>query len=552
MLEQLGRYGHNTYVYAPKDDPKHRAQWREPYEPEQLARFEELAQIGRSHEVLVGFGISPGLDIDYSLAKEVDALKAKLEPCLEAGIGMVCLLFDDIPVELRASDSRFGDDLASAQAHVANELRSWLGGVPYFLVPTDYIGTRATPYLRRLGKELDVSIPIAWTGPEVTSPSISAADAQSLATDVGRPLVLCDNYPVNDGPMRLDLKLGPYPKRDAALAEHCVGLLLNPMIQCRASTIAVATAGRWCADAASYDSEAELDNVVGDLGGKASAALGAVVDACRWSQVDRRAAPRLVALADDLFGSWMSEEWWSRAKALADLVETHAGAAAYLEQNLVDRRLWADLAPWCAQQAAGAGIFEAMVLVLLASRPDLEASWNQGRLKGRVLLPWDRGIVRRAASALERWQESFGSHLRAYGGRVGLAPLVHFGDVGQIVGPDVMFNENVLDAFVLRVMSATREVQESWPGGAEAVGVEVDGESVVLDENLSFSLETSSESHIRVHWGKWGTERAVRTGEPVLPLDQAVGEPYPARQAIQPKKNGKIRSRTNPGSRKTR
>ena len=37
LIERLGAWGMNRYVYAPKDDPLHRAEWRSPYGETTLA-----------------------------------------------------------------------------------------------------------------------------------------------------------------------------------------------------------------------------------------------------------------------------------------------------------------------------------------------------------------------------------------------------------------------------------------------------------------------------------------------------------------------------------
>jgi len=511
MIEFLGRHGHNTYVYAPKSDPKHRDQWREPYDTDERERFAELVATGRAAGVTIGFGISPGLDMAFSSPADMDALVAKVEPLLELGVGMVSLLFDDIPVEQRSADP------AADQAQVANGLRVRTGDVPFLLCPTDYIGTRATDYLRRLGKELDPSIPIGWTGPEVTSPVITAADAATMAADVGRPLVLFDNFPVNDGPMRLDLKLGPYPRRDPALADHCSSFLLNPSLQCRASAIAVASAGEWCADPDGYAPDEALDRAVAEVapGAASGPAFSAMAEAFRWSHVDRRPAPRLSVAIENLFDRWPTGDWFSAATALADALDVHVAAAGVLERELEDRRLWDELQPWAVQQATGATVMRGVLGILLAARPGIEGTWTGTRFDGRVVVPWDRGIVRQAAIWLERWQDSFGAHLRAYGARVSLSPLVHYGDAGQLVGPDLVFNEHAVDAFVLRLMAAVREVQESWPGGLEAVAVEVDGTPVPLDGDGRFSVVVDGQADVVVRWGGWDTHRALSGGEEV-------------------------------------
>jgi hyaluronoglucosaminidase len=78
LLERMGRWGMNTYVYAPKDDPLHLARWREPYPDTQLAEFRALIVAGERAGVRVGFAVSPGRSIVYSDRAERAALVSKL------------------------------------------------------------------------------------------------------------------------------------------------------------------------------------------------------------------------------------------------------------------------------------------------------------------------------------------------------------------------------------------------------------------------------------------------------------------------------------------
>jgi len=62
--------GMTHYVYAPKDDPKHRSQWHAPYTSEELDGFARL--VGEK-TLCIGFAISPGLSIDCVRARSVVA-----------------------------------------------------------------------------------------------------------------------------------------------------------------------------------------------------------------------------------------------------------------------------------------------------------------------------------------------------------------------------------------------------------------------------------------------------------------------------------------------
>jgi len=56
----------DSYVYAPKDDYKHRAYWRELYTVEEAEHLTGLISAAKEHGITFYYAISPGLDITYS------------------------------------------------------------------------------------------------------------------------------------------------------------------------------------------------------------------------------------------------------------------------------------------------------------------------------------------------------------------------------------------------------------------------------------------------------------------------------------------------------
>ncbi len=223
--------GMTHYVYAPKDDPKHRERWRDPYEPDELARFAALAADGGLE---LGFALSPGLDIDYSSSADRDDLWHKVASVLDHGVGSVVLALDDIP-----------DRPGLGREHAL--LVSWLhdrldGAASLVLVPTQYIGSRPTPHLAELAAGVPPDVAIAWTGESVVNDEITVADAERRAEALGgRPPLLWDNYPVNDAFMADRLFLGPLRGRDPGLPAACAGWLANPMVQPVASQLPLAS-----------------------------------------------------------------------------------------------------------------------------------------------------------------------------------------------------------------------------------------------------------------------------------------------------------------------
>jgi hyaluronoglucosaminidase len=344
-IDRLAELDMNTYVLAPKDDPLQRERWREPYPAEEWARFGELVRRGREQAVEVGFAVSPGLSIRYADAGDVAALARKLSAFAALGSRFLALCLDDVPTELaHAADRAAFASLADAHVALAHAVRRALGPeVVLWLVPTDYAGNDPSPYLEALGARLDPAIEVAWTGRTTVPPSVRADEANARATLLRRRLVLWDNVPVSDGPMRTMLHLVPYRGREAALAAALSGVLLNPMQHARASYVTVAGAAAFLRDPARFDAEAAWRDAVRTLGAGAEDAFETFALAHRFSP-----------LTPDERDPVLEAEWRasrrgasiSVTKRLRDLVEARVAAAGALRSGLADRRLLAELAPW--------------------------------------------------------------------------------------------------------------------------------------------------------------------------------------------------------------
>ena len=241
--------GMTHYLYAPKDDPKHRRDWRVPYDDDELAGFGRLID---SRTLDVGFALSPGLSINYLDDADRRALAAKLAPMLDAGVRWVCLALDDIPVR-----AGLGEDQAALTAW----LHGWLDGrAALVLVPTEYVGTNPSSYLDALVAGVPDDVPIAWTGSLVVNDRVTTAEARARAGACGgRAPFLWDNYPVNDAIMSDRLFMGPLRGREPGLVDACSGYLANPMVQPRCSLLPLASIaaflrgedpqGAWAAEA---------------------------------------------------------------------------------------------------------------------------------------------------------------------------------------------------------------------------------------------------------------------------------------------------------------
>jgi hyaluronoglucosaminidase len=356
LIDRLGAWGMNRYIYAPKDDPLHRAEWRTPYAAAALAEFRELVERGHAVGVEVGFAVSPGLSIEYASADDVRALQTKFLAFADCGARVFSLALDDVPSALlhHGDRVRFGS-LAAAHVAVSHAVADALPpGSILWVVPTDYVGVAPTDYLEELGSALDPAIEIGWTGRTVLSPAIASAEAAQRAATLRRRVLIWDNVPVSDGPMRPMLHLGPYVGRARDLAEHASGVILNPMVQARASGVAIATAAAYLADPHGYDPERAWRAAIEELGAGAPAAFRIVAAAHRFSPSLPDDRDRELETAVEMLRAAI-DRGAATGAALAELSRLLAerrGAAAAIRDGLADRRLAAEIEPWLAAHHA--------------------------------------------------------------------------------------------------------------------------------------------------------------------------------------------------------
>jgi hypothetical protein len=264
MILRLARLGMGMYVYAPKNDPLHRDDWRTPYPDEALARFAELDRLARGVGVTFSFGISPGRDMDLDDPAERAVLLAKLSPLVDLGGRHFTLLFDDIEFDLAVPVDRA---LAGRHAALANELREALSrraGEPVRLwfVPTVYSTERqerwpgGAEYVDALGA-LDPGISVLWTGTDTLSPFLEASDLADVTGRVGRKVVIWENEHATDGGDGFfgKIYLAPYGQRSEDLPGAVNGIVANPMIPGAADRLVLGTYAAFLSDPGGYAPE---------------------------------------------------------------------------------------------------------------------------------------------------------------------------------------------------------------------------------------------------------------------------------------------------------
>ncbi|MEN9506784.1 MAG: hypothetical protein RI958_2710 [Actinomycetota bacterium] len=238
-IDLLTRFDMTRYVWAAKQEPRHRDRWSEPFTDDELRQFDELAR--RSPTVELGVALTPGPEASAGAsagasadATTVTALVGKLGPAVAAGAAFVVLSCDDMP----------SLDAGSAHRRLAHRLLDRLE-VPVWIVPTHYCGSSSSPYLESLCAGLSADVQVMWTGQHVVNDRIEAAEAIRWSELVGRPPLVWDNAPVNDAMMTDALHLGPLDGLDPGLRAAVRGVLWNPMEFAAASSALMSSAAAW-------------------------------------------------------------------------------------------------------------------------------------------------------------------------------------------------------------------------------------------------------------------------------------------------------------------
>ncbi len=262
MLRFMRHEGLNTFVYAPKNDPYLRAQWNQLYPSSNLKRLAELVNTAKANQIQFVCSISPGLSIDYASVRDQHELMAKINQLWSIGIRSFMLSFDDIPVQLPQNQAQeYHNNLALAQCQLVDKIYSQQHhqghDINILFTPTEYWGLTNNMYWHTLKTRLNAQIPVIWTGPDVLSKTITHQEVLSVKHHIGHPLVIWDNYPVNDYTYVIkhhpQLFMGPVNGRGPHVLGALRGYLFNPMLQPYASELALATGASYLEHPLTYN-----------------------------------------------------------------------------------------------------------------------------------------------------------------------------------------------------------------------------------------------------------------------------------------------------------
>ncbi|MBR2446830.1 MAG: beta-N-acetylglucosaminidase domain-containing protein [Clostridia bacterium] len=268
----MGQNKMNTYIYAPKDDAKHRAQWRVLYTGTELERMTDLIQTANEHYVKFVYALSPGGDINLGNGYEADfeKLMAKCQQMYDLGVRDFAIFLDDIPT---LDAKGHGKLLSDFQTRF---VMTHEGVSDLIAITTEYGDPFLTKYTDEIAPLIHEDVVLMWTGPGVIPESITNQSLKHIIKTYNRNVLIWWNYPVNDT-LANHLFMGPCVNLETELYKSITGLTANPMNQGYASMVPLFTTGDYLWNPEAYDPQASLAAACKSLMPDASEALGAFI-----------------------------------------------------------------------------------------------------------------------------------------------------------------------------------------------------------------------------------------------------------------------------------
>ncbi len=249
-----GYYKLNSYFYAPKDDPKHNAKWRELYTEEEIeTQIRPLAEAGNASKCRFVYALHPYMYnpiTDYNYDDSMAIMKAKFTQVIEAGVRQIAILADDAGNQGGSHYTKMLTDMTAWIKEMQVEYPDLKLLLPF--VTQEYMGYGQSYY-----RNFPENVQIVMTGGQVwgfCSPSFT----NSFYNNVGRGVYLWINWPCTDN-SKNHLIMGGYadflqPGVDPNKVE---GIMLNPMQQSEPSKVAIF--GNACYTWNMWETRAEAD-----------------------------------------------------------------------------------------------------------------------------------------------------------------------------------------------------------------------------------------------------------------------------------------------------
>lgn len=249
LMKFGSKFKNNLFIYAPKDDPYHRDNWRELYPSEELKKLGEMAEYGNNLKNRFVYTIAPfKKESNPITAENIDeaykVIEYKFEQLYEVGIRQFGVLGDDV-----------GQLPYFVVVDIINRLHKWVkekGDVHDLIYcPSSYEMSFSwhPEELNAYNEGFPEDVHIFFTGRKVCSPvnkfDIDELKTKQISEEFGgkgnkrRDPFFWLNWPVNDidsNYRKLYMGMGELLENDV---DNIVGLVTNPMQEAHPSKVAI-------------------------------------------------------------------------------------------------------------------------------------------------------------------------------------------------------------------------------------------------------------------------------------------------------------------------
>ena len=259
-----GYYKLNSYFYAPKDDPKHNAKWRELYTEDEInTKIKPLAQAGNASKCRFVFALHPFMNnaIKFNSLENYQAdlkvLQAKFEQVIKAGVRQIAILADDA-ANYNNTGNLGGNNYKRLLTDMTNWLKEMQKEYPDLKLTLPFCPVEYGGYGEKYYTDFPDNVQVVMTGGKVWG-EVSNHFTSSFTNNVGRGPYMWINWPCTDNSKK-HLIMGGYDTflQPGVNPEKIQGIVLNPMQQSEPSKVAIF--GNACYSWNIWESKEEADN----------------------------------------------------------------------------------------------------------------------------------------------------------------------------------------------------------------------------------------------------------------------------------------------------
>ena len=260
LMRWSGYYKLNSYFYAPKDDPKHNANWRELYTQEELdTLIKPLADAGNASKCRYVYALHPYMSNAIRYNNEEDyqedlaIMQAKFTQVIESGVRQIAILADDAPYYGGVDGVNYTRTLEDMTAWIIEMQEEY----PDLKLELPFCTVEYGGYGEDYYSNFPDNVQIIMTGGKIWG-EVSQNYTDSFTNNVGRGPYLWINWPCTDN-SKNHLIMGGYSDflQPNVSPDKIEGIVLNPMQQSEPSKVAIF--GNACYSWNIWENEEEAD-----------------------------------------------------------------------------------------------------------------------------------------------------------------------------------------------------------------------------------------------------------------------------------------------------